>query len=117
MPKQMSERRFKFMLGTWPDPLDGIAQNERYWRIGLIEISKFDASFRVGFGAGLGPEARFYTRSFDVDGRKGVAVLFAPSETASEFLAGWVPPDREAEANEWVAFLNGEIRKVLEPAP
>jgi hypothetical protein len=33
-----------------------------------------------------------------------------------EYTAGWVPPEREAELDGWIAFLNAEIAKRIEEA-
>ncbi len=35
---------------------------------------------------------------------------FINSGRRAEFIAGWVPPEDEAKADEWIAFLNAEIQ-------
>lgn len=86
-----------------------------------LSISRKFAHFSDGFGSALRAESHFYKRAFDFPdlGVKGYALVFRvyrpmgqPGQVA-EYLAGWVPLDRETDVDGWVAFLNAEIRDRL----
>lgn len=104
-------------------PIEGFRDDSESWHLGWIGISKTSARHDHGFGAVLCPEARFYKRWFDFAGRgpTGWAIIFrlwdrsaSPSHRGLyETPAGWVPPEREQEADHWIAFLNQEIRARL----
>ena len=100
-------------------PLAGIEETEHEWWLNAWSLNKKYASFRSGHSHPLRPEAHFYKQFFDVDGRQGFAAIFRavdppPSPTYSgQYFVGWVPPEREAELDGWVSFLNAEIAKRL----
>jgi hypothetical protein len=50
-----------------------------------------------------------YTVDVWNDGQSGWAVVFHTSGDPDRYLAGWVPREREAEADKWIEFLNAEI--------
>jgi len=103
------------LLAVGRDPIDGLVEMEFEWRLGMVMISKVEPLFRVGYPAHLKPDSRFYKLPFNVDGRIGIALVlqvFDPRSTnpdRPEWFAGWVPVDRERDADRWIELLNGEI--------
>ena len=61
--------------------------------------------------------ATFRTYPFDIDGQRGVGVLFESAGEPPWYMTGWVPPERAKEAEAWVAFLNSEIANRLADRP
>src|SRR5262245_26649237 len=99
------------------EPLTRLDDLGTAWRLGSIQISKLRPERVAGFTSDLTAACVFRKQWFhfpDIE-RSGWAVIFrvreprsAPGPT-SEYLCGWVPPAREADADRWVAFLNAEI--------
>jgi hypothetical protein len=120
MKTQFTEDKLRsFILrGTRPKPLEQLDENA--WSVGLgtLSISRHRPSYSDGFGHSLRPESRFYKMWFDLgeDGIRGWAIIFRifdpPDEQTKHFesFPGWVPPEREAEADAWIERLNAEIR-------
>lgn len=113
------------LRGTRPAPLEELHENDGYVGLGTLEISKHRAGYSDGFGHSLRPESRFYKRWFDLgdDGIKGWAIIFRIFDPADEGaklyekFPGWVPPEREAEADQWIERLNAEIQARLANKP
>lgn len=104
-------------------PTAGIRDTGDSWGLDVgPRINKRRATFTDGFGYDLHPKSHFYKRWFDFPetNKRGWAVIFQvapPGEKwarMSEYFAAWVPPEREADADRWIEFLNGEIRKRLD---
>lgn len=114
-------------IGDWDrgflGPIEGFKEYPDEWFLGFVGISKTRPEHRHGFGGHLFPESRFYKRWFDLPdlGRKGWLIIFRIWDRHSnpqhpglyETFPGWVPPEREQEADHWIAFLNQEIRARL----
>ncbi len=106
-------------------PLTGLKDTGDAWGLagGPCWINKRRASYSDGYHHNLRPESHFYKRAFhfpDLDAR-GLAIVFrlidpVDPNRLSEYFSGWVPPEREAEADQWIAFLNGEIKARLREA-
>lgn len=103
------------------DPLEGLHENGSEWGLGTFGILKHGAGYSDGWGHSLRPESRFYKRWFefpDLD-KRGWAIIFRifdpVGEPAHQYesFPGWVPADRAAEADEWIAFLNARIAERL----
>lgn len=96
------------------------------WRIGgSVGISKNYAGCKAGWHTDLLAESRFFKQWFDFPDINacGWAIIFRHLEPKpgpgphSEYFAGWVPPEREADADRWIAFLNSEIQARLAGLP
>jgi hypothetical protein len=104
------------------NPIDGFDEDS-HWRLDAFGISKHEARYDIGYSFALWPESRMYKRWFDFPdlGKKGWAIVLRVWDTGSnernpdvyEKFPGWVPPAREQEADQWIAFLNQEIRARL----
>ena len=105
-----------------PASLAELSETEHEWWLGSLSLDKRHPTFRLDYSQPLHPESRFYKQLFDLDGRRGIAAIFRAVEPPpspkyrADIFVGWVPPEREAELNEWLAFLNGEIAKRLASA-
>ncbi len=109
MTAPMDEQALRFGLKVRPKPLVGIKDTVGEWQLGTLGIAKTDPSFRSGWSFSLTPTAHFAKQWSDIDDRRGWAVTFRSGGVNGDFVAGWVPPEREAEADQWIAFLNAEI--------
>jgi hypothetical protein len=104
------------MVAFESSPLVDIAESEAMFTLGSVSISRIDARFSVGFRSALHHDSRFRKQRFVFSsGRRACAVIFRRWERGEqgepdEFLCGWVPEDREAEADQWIKFLNTELR-------
>lgn len=103
-------------------PLTELRESETQWHLFTFSILKRDAAWNNGFSFGLLPGAHLYKRWFDApdQGINGWAIIFRIAEPGQfpegelhERMAGWVPPEREADADRWIAFLNERIREHL----
>jgi hypothetical protein len=104
-------------------PLSGLSESEHEWHLETFSISKVRPSYRIGWSFALQPESRLYKRWFDLSdlGKNGWAIIFRVWDASSnpnypgvyEKFPGWVPPEREKEADQWITFLNAEIRARL----
>ena len=113
MSERLTDQDLRTELGMHSTPLEGIKDTDHEWFLGLLSISKHYPLFRSGYGHPLRPESAFRKQWFDIDGRRGWAVTFHTSGDPSDYFAGWVPPERELDADEWIFFLNAEIRQRL----
>jgi hypothetical protein len=108
---------------------DGIQARRRTGPVGeapAVHIDKRPPYYSDGFEHRLEPSAHFYKRRFDFAdlNKAGWAIVFqtlppdedSTSERTAEYFAAWVPPDREADADRWIAFLNAEILDRLDRA-
>jgi hypothetical protein len=108
----LSDTEIQTYLGLYPEPLDGIAGDEHWWRIGPLAISKKEAIFRAGFGAPIVPSTRFVLQQFRVDALERCAVLMLSGGKPATYFAGWVPATRVNDARTWIATLNDAIQTV-----
>lgn len=99
-----------------------LGENDGAWYLGTLSISKHRPGYSDGWGHDLRPDSRFYKRWFDFPdlGKRGWAIIFRVFEPTGdvaqkyEYFPGWV--EREAEADEWIAFLNDQIQARLREA-
>ncbi len=101
-------------------PLTGFSEDPEVWHLETFGIFKRQCAFNIGWTFGLWPESRLYKRWFDFPdlGKKGWAIIFRVWDADSnpkypgvyEKFPGWVPPEREEEADQWITFLNAEIQ-------
>jgi hypothetical protein len=112
--------------------LEGLTEDEHTWGYGgPVRIRKTRPYFDIGRQIfPLHPGTHFYKRAFTTPDPKdasrevrGVSLWFEkyprdpPVMGESITLCGWVPMDREAQLDEWIAFLNGKITERLAAAP
>jgi hypothetical protein len=123
MNRPMTTEDVRDRLELHREPLDGIHEKEYQWDLGQVTISKKEPIFRVGYWEPLNSDSRFYKRPFDFGPTsRGTAAIFQVFDPMSstpgkcEYLVGWVPPEREADLDRWIAFLNTEIAKRVSPA-
>lgn len=94
--------------------LDGPDETAETWQLGNVAIEHDAPRFRFGYTAPLTDRSHFRKLPFDLpeQGRRGIAaVLHVDGD--HEYLAGWVPPDREVDLEAWLAFLNGHLYEVV----
>lgn len=126
MSESITDESLRTLLGAaHREPLEGLQETGDSWGLGnTVRIQKSRPTFSVGFGYDLLPWSGFDKRAFDVAdlGLRGWAVVFQffppgllPWPKA-EYLAGWVPTERGADAEQWIAFLNDQIRDRLRQA-
>jgi len=100
-------------------PLLGIQENEDHrWFDGNPRFEKRSPTYGVGWWFHMDERARFLKRWFDFPdlGKRGWAIIFQdfpPPGPDCEWFLGWVPPEREAEADGWIAFMNAETQRLL----
>jgi hypothetical protein len=119
----MSEARIKVLVAH-AAPLEGITETDGEWIIGSMHVGKREpvggTSWRGRFDETTGFRAEWF--DFPDVSRRGWAIVFRHTAHASEnaepieYIAGWVPPEREGEARDWVGFLNREIKSRLREA-
>lgn len=124
---ELTDARLRFILSElFSSPIDGLRSGSSYWMLGLVGIGKNAPRFTNGFHPRLWPESRLYRRWFDFPdlGKKGWAIILRVWDEGSspkspgvyDQFPGWVPPERVKEADQWIAFLNQEIRDRLQEA-
>lgn len=105
-------------------PIAQLKETDDQWKLDTFSILKYGAQFSNGWGHSLRPESRFYKRWFEFPdiGARGWAIIFrvfdpvGEPQAKYEYFPGWVPPEREAEADEWISFLNARIKDRLREA-
>lgn len=90
------------------------------WEFGRLGIVKGFPQFEESdLPVALMPGASFRKIPFDFpeDNLRGFAAVLTYKPGAADYvpeaLAGWVPPEREQELDEWIAFLNRDIEAGL----
>lgn len=101
----------KKLEGRWGKIKDA----EYEWFLGTFSVHKRLPQYRIGYSFDLAPESHLFRRWFERPdlGVKGWAIVFHARNPAGEILVGWVPPERQDEADAWIEFLNSEIRDRL----
>jgi hypothetical protein len=109
------DAELRLELGLHGSPLAELRETAHEWWLGTLAIHKQQALFRSGYGHTLAAEAQFRKQAFTLDGVDRIAIIFHAFDRGdpAEYFAGWVPRDRERDAERWIAFLNGEIAKRL----
>ncbi len=122
MKNQMSDGALRVFLKSFP-PMEALDESGDW--LGFpdnpLGIHKRDARYNTGWTAALTPGAHFLRRWFEFPelNRRGWAIIFrlyAADESGPdpiEFFGGWVLPEQEADADQWIARLNTEIRARL----
>lgn len=101
------------LIEMYDEPIAALSSDENWWRLGIVDVSKKYPTYRVGFGTTMTSQTHFFLQPFRFDSLEGVAVVLATGGKMPFQFAGWVPPNREAEARGWVATLNRSIESVL----
>jgi hypothetical protein len=107
-----------FLQGTRSEPLQSLREIDDRWLLGTFSIFKRRLSWNDGWTHSLRSESRLYKRRFEFAdlAKSGWAIIFRiydpEDEHARRFetFPGWVPLDREADADRWIEFLNRHIR-------
>jgi len=119
----VTDDTIRLLLGA--KKLDGdFANLEDYkteWSLGTFSISKLRPTYGIGWTLPLQPSSRLYKRWFEFNDLavRGWAIIFriadpvGPPTGKFEVFVGWVPSDRERDADRWIAFLNAEIHDRL----
>lgn len=113
----LTDMELRTCLRLYPEPIAELADDENWWRLGLIAVSKKQALFRAGFAAPVVASTRFVLQPFDLDDLRGVAVVLVTGGKPASHFAGWVPRTREAETRGWLDTLNRAIETALRSAP
>ena len=111
----------KISLGTHLTPLNGIEELGTEWNLGSLTIDKRRPAWRMGWGGRLTSASHLRKQRFDFanTNQRGWALIFrsfdrdAKTGLPEEFFVGWVPPEREADADRWIDFLNSQIKDRL----
>lgn len=115
----VTPERIRTWLELRPAPLTGIHETEHERTFdGSPRFDKRWPHYRAGFGRDLDERARFLKRWFDFPdlGKRGWAIIFQnypPPGPSCELFLGWVPHEREAEADGWISFMNAETARLL----
>lgn len=120
MIKAMTDEVLRTLLGgSRSQPLGELEESsDGWWHLFTFAISKSRAVYSDGWTHPLRPESRLYKRWFEFPdiGMRGWAIIFrifdptGEPEQMYETFPGWVPPDREKDADRWIEFLNAQIR-------
>lgn len=121
------DARIKIVLqGILVEPSTGLYETGGFWGLqsSSVRINKRFPEFSAGFNWDLAPTSHFYKRWFDYPdlGKRGWMIMFQvhppdePGHRPAEYICAWVPPDREKDADQWIDFLNAEIRDRLRTA-
>lgn len=123
-PRTVTEDVIRVYMRGTEDPSPGIWETAIAWGLRSVRIDKRHPKFSDGFERDLDPTSHFYKRWFelaDID-KRGWAIVFqvAPPESTqrevAEYFCGWVPPERGDEADQWISFLNDQIKDRLRAA-
>ena len=113
----LTEEEVRTCLRLYREPIAHLTEDENWWRLGLIALSKKQALFRAGFAAPVVASTRFVLQPFNLDDLHGVVLVLVTGGKPASHFAGWVPRTREAEAQGWVDTLNRAIETALRSAP
>ena len=113
----LTDMELRTCLRLFPEPIAELTDDENWWRLGLIAVSKKQALFRAGFAAPVVASTRFFLQLFDLDDVQGAAVVLVTRGKPASHFAGWVPRTRQAEARGWVDALNRALETALRRAP
>lgn len=111
-------------LGTraHPRPLKGLVDNADEWVLGPLHIHKSQPLWSLGYSGRLTSTSRIRKHRLDQAShdKAGWALIFRASdrdenpEGPDEYLFGWTPTELGAEVDDWIDFLNREIRARVE---
>ena len=112
----LSDEKLKKIISE-PDIRDleiqGVQDIEGSWTIGVINVMKDLPKILYRHFFDIEPESKFYKLPFDYPdlGLKGFAVILhhRDQQPYEEYFAGWAPPEREADMDEWLSTMNDHI--------
>lgn len=119
----VSDESIRSLLRGGPEiyKLDALREDDGAFRLRTLSIMKRTPCYSNGWTWDLQPTSRFYKRWFELSdiGVRGWAIVFRIHDPgrafkAEELMPGWVPPEREHDADRWITILNGEIRDRLQ---
>jgi hypothetical protein len=99
------------------EPIVKITDDDNWWRIGILSVSKKEPLFQAGFAAPIVGSTRFALQPFEVDGLQGCAIVLLTGGKPPNHFAGWVPAIRAQEAEQWVDMLNKAVQRVQPLTP
>jgi hypothetical protein len=108
-----SDEDIRSYLRLYSEPFDDLSEDENWWMLGTIHVSKKHATFRAGFGHPIVSSTKFVIQEFETDDVRGCAIALLSGSKPPAYFAGWVPRLREPEATRWVKALNDAIQRVL----
>lgn len=94
-------------------PLAELREDENWWTLGPLQLSKNHASFRAGFAHPILASTSFVLQEFEVAGVTGCAIVLLSGGTPPAYFAGWLPATRIREAARWTDLLNDAVQAVL----
>lgn len=106
----MTSEDLDILLDLHSTPLEELSQDDNWWQLGPIGISKKHTTFTAGFGHPIKVGTKFDVHWFELGNRRGWAIVLTSGGTPPEYFVGWLPPADEAKARRWVATLNSEIQ-------
>ena len=109
----MNRDKLEIHLDLHSSPLSELRQDDNWWHLGTISVSKKHATFTAGYGHPINAGTNFHLDWFVVDGKSGWAVILDSGGTPPEYFVGWVKPTEELQAKGWIDTLNGAIRERL----
>jgi len=115
----MTLERIHWWVEHEPTPISGLREDDDYRYFGRGPgFHKRWPHYRLGWSCHLADGACFLKRPFDFPdlGKRGWAMIFQnfqPPGEDCEILLGWVPPEREREVDDWIAFMNAETQRLL----
>ena len=113
----LSDTELRTCLRLYRDPIAKITDDDNWWRVGILAVSKKEPLFQAGFAAPIVESTRFLLQPFDVDGLQGCAIVLLTGGKPSHHVAGWVPAARAQEATQWVDVLNKAVQRVKPQTP
>jgi len=114
----LTDEELRMELDFNRNPLEQIKESPAEWQLGTWSLAKGHRTWRVGYGHELVPGAVVRTLPFDLDGKRGVGLLFESHIVEPRWIfIGWVPSNRASDAEDWVKFLNSEIANRLADKP
>ena len=117
MSASLTEDDLRGELYFHTKPLSAIKDIGEEWLLGTWTLSKSHRTWRSGYGHPLVEGARISTQTYELDGTKGVAIIFESNDQPPWHMLGWVPMERAAQAEDWAKFLNSEIANRIASLP
>jgi hypothetical protein len=108
-----SDDDIRSYLRLYREALDDLSEDDNWWMLGTVHVSKKHATFRAGFGHPIVSSTKFIIQEFEADNVRGCAIVLLSGSKPPAYFAGWVPRTRESEATRWVHALNDAIQQVL----
>lgn len=114
-----------FLSGTRNNPLRTLEDFGTSLHLFTFSISRVRPVYSDGWTHDLRPESRLYKKWFDLadPAMRGWLIIFRifdprePEAKNFESIRGWVPPEREADADRWIRRINAEIRARFAAGP